>query len=186
MENKLTKIYTKTGDKGSTSLLGGTRVPKYHIRIEAYGNADELCSYIGLIRDFSNNQAIKDDLLIVQEKLFVLQALLSCEDKSFYEKLPQLTNSDVSWLESKIDKMNESLPELKYFVLPGGNAANSFSHVARCICRRTERIVIQLSEQYPIEENLYIYLNRLSDYLFVLARYIALDNKIDEIKWKPK
>lgn len=186
MENKLTKIYTKTGDKGSTSLLGGTRVPKYHIRIEAYGNADELCSYIGLIRDCTTNKNIKDDLLIVQEKLFELQALLSCEDKSFYEKLPQLNNTDITWLESKIDKMNEVLPELKYFILPGGNMANSFCHVARCVCRRTERIVIHLSEQYPIDEIIYIYLNRLSDYLFVLARFIALDNKIDEITWKPK
>ena len=186
MQNEPSKIYTKTGDKGSTSLLGGTRVPKYHIRIEAYGNADELCSYIGLIRDFTSNKQINDDLLEVQEKLFILQALLSCEDKSFYEKLPQLSLSDITWLENKIDKMNETLPELKAFILPGGNASNSFCHIARCVCRRTERNVIQLSEQYPIDEIIYKYLNRLSDYLFVLARMIAYEAKIEEIFWKPK
>lgn len=180
------KIYTKTGDKGETSLIGGTRVPKYNDRIEAYGTVDELNSYIGLIRDLSENKNINDILLKVQNCLFVLESSLATDPKGkLNRKLPEILESDIQLLEKEIDKMNETLPDLTTFVLPGGDVVSSHCHVARSICRRAERITIKLSSTQPLESLDIKYLNRLSDYLFVLARNIIHQNGGDEIPWKP-
>lgn len=169
------KIYTKKGDKGKTSLLGGKRVPKYHIRVEAYGIIDELKSYLGLVRDFQGNEFLNKLIYKIQEKLIIIEALLACEDIEINRKLPQISEEDVKFLEFEIDKMDKLLPKLKSFIIPGGNIASSHTHVARCICRRAERIVIKLSEETEVKEIIIKYLNRLSDYLFVLARFIFLD-----------
>ncbi|PJA06854.1 MAG: ATP:cob(I)alamin adenosyltransferase [Flavobacteriales bacterium CG_4_10_14_0_2_um_filter_32_8] len=180
------KIYTKTGDKGQTSLFGGKRVAKHHIRIDAYGTVDELNSYIGLIRDQEIAQESIKTLLEIQDRLFTMGSLLATESGNNKVKIPLLINSDVTFLENEIDKMNEQLPEMKSFILPGGNITVSFCHIARCVCRRAERIVSQLSELEIVDEMIIIYLNRLSDYLFVLARKIAKDKGINETPWKAR
>ena len=181
------KIYTKTGDKGSTSLIGGTRVPKYHPRIEAYGTVDELKSYIGLIRDQDIAEDIKELLLIIQDRLFTIESRLAHDpDTKLSRPLPELHEEDVTRLETAIDHMNESLEPLSSFILPGGHVAVSHCHVARCICRRAERITIRLSELHPVEILNIKYLNRLSDYLFVLARKIGKDLDAPETLWNPK
>lgn len=178
------KIYTKTGDKGETSLIGGKRVPKYHERIEAYGTIDELNSYIGLIKDLTENKSVKLLLLHIQDRLFTLESLLAEDTETSTQMLPQLYEKDIELLEKEIDKMNEQLPVLTSFILPGGHPLVSHCHIARCICRRGERLVIKLSENYKISELCIKYLNRLSDFLFVLARKLGNDMGAIEEKWK--
>ena len=184
--NKEWKIYTKTGDKGETSLIGGTRVPKYHDRIEAYGTVDELNSFIGLIRDHDIDDVSKAVLLQIQECLFVVESSLATDqDAEIHRSLPMVTEFDIEMLEKEIDRMNASLPALTNFVLPGGNLVSSYCHVARTICRRAERITIKLSQSFRVSEMDLKYLNRLSDYLFVLARFFVYSNSDTEIEWKP-
>lgn len=181
------KIYTKTGDKGTTSLIGGTRVPKYHPRIEAYGTVDELNSYIGLIRDHDISEDKKELLLHIQDRLFTLESQLAHDPETKLRRpLPQLEEADIKRLEEAIDKMNEDLEALSSFILPGGHIVVSHCHVARCICRRAERMSIRLSELHPVESLNIKYLNRLSDYLFVLARKIGKDFNAPETPWNPK
>lgn len=178
------KIYTKSGDKGQTSLIGGKRVPKYHLRIEAYGTIDELNSFVGLLRDQDIHNHYKSVLLEIQNKLFIAESLLARDEEAPHIKLPCLTEEDVTMLEREIDEMNLYLPELQNFILPGGHPSVSYAHVARCICRRAERIVISLSEQMQVPEIIVKYINRLSDYFFVLARKLAVDNDVADILWK--
>jgi cob(I)alamin adenosyltransferase len=180
------KIYTKTGDKGQTSLIGGTRVPKYHTRIEAYGTVDELNSYIGLVRDQQIDAASRDILLHIQDRLFTIGSLLASDPGKSKMKLPSLGEEDVTLLENEIDKMNEKLPEMRSFILPGGHTTVSFCHISRCICRRAERMIIRLSEAEPVENTVIIYMNRLSDYLFVLARKLSADLGVEDEPWKPR
>lgn len=177
------KLYTKTGDAGYTSLIGGTRVPKYHLRIKSYGTVDELNSYIGLIRSQEIDE--KDRLMLkeIQDRLFTIGASLAADPEKSKMKIPDLQLADIELLETEMDRMEAILPELKHFILPGGNNAISFCHLARCICRRAERITIQLSESSFVEEKVKIYLNRLSDYLFMLARKIGFDQNIAENAW---
>lgn len=181
------KIYTKTGDKGQTSLIGGTRVPKHHIRIEAYGTVDELNSHLGLIRDcLSNNKETTGQILEIQDRLFTIGSILASDPTKSKMKIPELIDTDVEFLEKAIDKMNETLPEMRSFVLPGGNQVISFTHIARCVCRRAERCTIQLSEESKVNDVVLKYLNRLSDYLFVLSRKLTFDLKAVETPWKPR
>ena len=177
------KIYTKTGDKGQTSLFGGKRVPKYDLRIEAYGTVDELNSYIGLIRDQKIDKESFTVLIEIQDRLFTLGSILATEPGNEKVKVPQLIEGDVELLEKEIDKMNEVLPEMRSFVLPGGHTTVSFCHIARCVCRRAERLVSQLSEQEEINPLTFKYLNRLSDYLFVLSRKFSNDLNATETPW---
>ncbi|MEZ2334443.1 cob(I)yrinic acid a,c-diamide adenosyltransferase [Mucilaginibacter sp. RCC_168] len=180
------KIYTKTGDKGFTSLIGGTRVAKHHIRIESYGTVDELNSYIGLIRDQDITDHDKDILKQIQDRLFTIGSSLAADPERSKMVIPDLYMTDVELLEQEMDAMNEKLPELRHFILPGGNNTISFCHIARCICRRAERITVHLAEESPVDEKVNIYLNRLSDYLFTLARKIANEHKIPENQWIPR
>lgn len=180
------KIYTKTGDKGETSLFGGKRVPKYDLRINAYGTSDELNAFVGLIRDQAISQHYKEILLNVQDKLFVLGATLAADPDKPKLKKPDLSTDDVLLLENEIDKMNEELPEMTHFILPGGHTTVSYCHIARCVCRRCERLVIELASQTEVDNTVIQYLNRLSDYLFVLGRKIAKDLDVEEIKWISK
>lgn len=180
-----TKIYTKTGDKGQTSLIGGTRVPKFDVRIEAYGTVDELNSFIGLVRDQKIDLHSIEALIEIQDRLFTIGSLLAADEKNKMP-LPQISETDILFLEKEIDQMNESLPEMKSFVLPGGHVAVSYCHVARCVCRRAERTVLQLNEKESVDELIYKYLNRLSDYLFVLSRKITHDLGVQETPWKPR
>jgi cob(I)alamin adenosyltransferase len=182
------KIYTKTGDKGSTALIGGTRIPKSHIRIEAYGTIDELNSWIGNISDLINFENEKLLLKEIQDRLFTIGSSLACDpNKETKLHIPDLHDSDIELLEKNIDKMNEVLPELKNFVLPGGNAIASSCHVVRCVCRRAERICVAMQEENEfVDKKVIIYLNRLSDYLFVFARYILQKNKGVETVWNPR
>ncbi len=179
------KIYTKTGDKGFTSLIGGTKVPKYDLRIESYGTVDELNSYIGLVRDQEISDHHKDILMMIQEKLFVIGAILASDPEKSRMKLPEISMEDVSVLEREIDAMDEVLPELRHFVLPGGSTTVSFCHIARCVCRKAERFTVHLAEESVVPGIILVFLNRLSDYLFVLARKLCFDSGISEIKWLP-
>jgi cob(I)alamin adenosyltransferase len=180
------KIYTKTGDKGQTSLIGGTRIPKFDIRIEAYGTIDELNSNIGLVRDQEMDEQSKNTLIEIQDRLFTIGSLLAADPEKNKMVLPQILESDIELLEKEIDDMNEQLPEMKSFVLPGGHSTISFCHLARCVCRRAERCVLRLNEVQPVNELIYKYLNRLSDYLFVLSRKFTQDLKATETPWKPR
>ncbi|MGM5470781.1 cob(I)yrinic acid a,c-diamide adenosyltransferase [Flavobacteriaceae bacterium LMO-SS05] len=187
------KIYTKTGDKGTTALFGGTRVPKHHIRIESYGTVDELNSYIGLIRDQEIDEHHKEVLVTIQDKLFTVGAVLATDpEKSILKNgkarlnIPKVAELDVKQLEDEMDKMNEDLPPITHFVLPGGHQTVSFCHMARCVCRRAERLASALNEFEPVQPETLKYLNRLSDYLFVLARKLSNDLQAKEIKWIPK
>ena len=187
------KIYTKTGDKGTTSLFGGTRVAKHHIRINSYGTVDELNSWLGLLRDQEMNEHSRKMLIITQDKLFTVGAILATDPekarlKSGKERvnIPRITYSDVEQLENEIDNMNESLPPMTHFILPGGHTTVSYCHIARTICRRAERMVTLLHENEPVDVMILTYLNRLSDYLFILARKLSFDLKADEIKWIPE
>ncbi|RYF10748.1 MAG: cob(I)yrinic acid a,c-diamide adenosyltransferase, partial [Flavobacteriales bacterium] len=171
------KIYTKTGDKGQTSLIGGTRVPKYHVRIDSYGTVDELNSYIGLIMcqeiEAHHHAVLKE----IQDRLFTIGSSLASDPERSKMKIPDLLETDITLLEKEMDAMNEVLPALKHFVLPGGNTVVSYCHLARCVCRRAERLTVQLAEESFVDSNITIYLNRLSDYLFVLARKLNADAK---------
>ncbi len=180
------KIYTKTGDKGDTSLLGGTRVPKSDLRIDAYGTVDELNSHIGLLRDQTVNQGREDFLIQIQERLFTLGSSLAADPSKGNIVKPDLTENDITALERAIDKMEEQLPELKNFVLPGGHESVSICHIARNICRRSERIVVALSNESEVDPLVIQYLNRLSDYLFSLSRMMSQELKAKEIPWKPR
>ena len=182
------KIYTKTGDLGQTSLIGGTKVAKSHIRIESYGTIDELNSYIGLVSDQIEFTEIKVTLKEIQDRLFTIGSSLATDpEKDSKMKLPDLKEEDILYLEQQIDRMNEALPVMKNFILPGGHVAVSTSHIARCICRRAERLCVNLKEHEEFIDPVVIkYLNRLSDYLFVLARYIGHLLQVEEITWKPR
>ncbi|MCF8365586.1 MAG: cob(I)yrinic acid a,c-diamide adenosyltransferase [Bacteroidales bacterium] len=181
------KIYTKTGDKGETSLIGGTRVPKFHERIEAYGTLDELNSFIGLIRDQDIDEHSKEMLIEIQDRIFTAESLLAQDtDRPPLRKLPQIIEDDVVKLELEIDKMNETLPPLSNFVLPGGHPVVSYCHIARTICRRAERFTLKLSQKYDVDELVIKYLNRLSDYLFVLSRKMTIDFNAIETPWKAR
>ena len=178
------KIYTKTGDKGLTSLFGGARLPKHHIRIEAYGTADELNAHIGLLRDYLSHWQLCEWLLNIQDRLFVLGSNLALDPNSKL-KVPPLKVADVKYLERAIDQMELELEPLKTFILPGGHIHTSQAHVCRCVCRRAERLVVALAEiEEKIDPILVQYLNRLSDFLFVLARFISKENGVGEIAWK--
>ncbi len=180
------KIYTKTGDKGTTDLIGGTRVPKYHKKIEAFGTVDELNSFVGLIRDNTENKHIREVLIKIQEHLFILESLLAKDGSKLRESLPDLDDSDVELLEKEIDAMNEQLSPLTSFLLPGGHPTVSFCHIARTVCRRAERLTIKLNETYIVGTLAVRYLNRLSDYFFVLARKFSKDLNVPENLWKPR
>ncbi len=187
------KVYTKTGDKGTTALFGGTRVPKHHIRIESYGTIDELNSHIGLVRDQNIHQDYKTVLIEIQDRLFTVGAILATPPeketlKNGQPRLQQLgiKESDIEYLEKEIDTMEEILPQMTHFVLPGGHTTVSYCHIARCVCRRAERLATHLNDIEPIDEFVIKYLNRLSDYLFVLARKLSYDLKVDEVKWIPR
>lgn len=178
------KIYTKTGDLGETSLLGGIRVPKSNIRITSYGNVDELNSWIGLVNNVVVNERSKETLCRVQNTLFTIGSHLASSEKSHF-KLPELKEEEIALLEEEIDFMNETLPELQAFILPGGHVHVSYCHLARTVCRRAERSVVELHQTEKVAPIIIAYLNRLSDYLFVLSRKIANDLGATEIEWKP-
>lgn len=187
------KIYTKTGDKGTTSLFSGTRVPKHHIRIESYGTIDELNSHIGLVKDQEIQPETRDILNRIQDRLFTIGSTMATEPEKATLKsgkprlnIPSISEEDILLLENEMDKMNEVLPEMTHFVLPGGHQAVSFCHIARCVCRRAERIATALYEISPFDELVLKYLNRLSDYLFVLARKLSQDLHAKEVKWIPE
>ena len=180
------KIYTRKGDTGTTQLIGGTRVPKHHVRIEAYGTVDELNSWMGLVRDQITDDQQRDLLKEIQDRLFTIGSLLASDPEKSKMKLPDLQEEDVILLEKEIDRMTDEIPPLKSFVLPGGVAANSFCHITRCVCRRAERITVHLNEIAGVDPLILKYLNRLSDYLFVLARKISRDSGSVEIPWKPR
>ncbi|WP_339660867.1 cob(I)yrinic acid a,c-diamide adenosyltransferase [uncultured Polaribacter sp.] len=187
------KIYTKTGDAGTTALFGGTRVKKYNLRIESYGTVDELNSYIGLIKDQEISQEIKNTLLKIQNELFTLGSMLATPPdketlKNGKERLniPKVDENSILFLETEIDKMETELPQMTHFILPGGHQAVSFCHIARCVCRRAERLSVELNDQETLNNDILKYLNRLSDFLFVLARKLYKDLSIEEIKWIPE
>lgn len=182
------KIYTKTGDLGKTSLIGGTKVSKSNLRIEAYGTVDELNSHIGLVADHNTDEQTKSILKEIQDRLFTIGSSLACDpDKEPRMKIPDLKETDIVFLEKEIDRMNEVLPDMTSFILPGGHIAVSSTHVARCVCRRTERLCVSLQDHELFVDPLVIkYINRLSDYLFVLARYTSFILKVPEVMWKPR
>ena len=180
------KIYTKTGDKGLTSLIGGTRVRKSHARIESYGTVDELNSWMGVLRDQPVNESRQELLAEIQDRLFTIGSTLAADPGKSKMVLPDLRDEDITLLEQEMDRMNEALPELRVFVLPGGHQSVSFGHVARCVCRRAERLVIALDEESPVDERIIKYLNRLSDYLFTLCRQMTQDLGAEETPWKPR
>jgi len=185
------KIYTKTGDQGKTSLYGGTRVKKSNLRIDAYGTVDELNSYVGLVKDQLEDETVIEDLLRIQNKLFALGAMLATpldkeklKDGSDRLKIEKIEETEIQFLESRMDTMNERLEPMTHFILPGGHTIVSFCHIARCVCRRAERITVELADSEEINAYILIYLNRLSDYLFVLARKLTKDYKVTEVPWK--
>ncbi len=187
------KVYTKTGDQGTTALFGGTRVPKDHARIESYGTVDELNSYIGLIRDQEMNAHYKDILIEIQDRLFTVGAILATPPEKEVMKNGELrlqnlgiVETDIELLETEIDTMEDSLPQMTHFVIPGGHTTVSYCHIARCVCRRAERLAVHLSHNEPVAPIAIKYLNRLSDYLFVLARKLTFDLHADEVKWIPR
>ena len=186
------KIYTKTGDDGTTSLFGGTRVKKHHIRIESYGTIDELNSWLGLIRDQKIDLHTKETLQLIQNKLFTVGAVLATDPEKAQLKngkerlnIEKIKTEDIELLEQEIDAMEASLTPMTHFILPGGHQTVSYCHISRTVCRRAERMATHLYEQEPFEENVLLFINRLSDYLFVLARKLSMDLKAKEIKWIP-
>ncbi|MDX1602874.1 MAG: cob(I)yrinic acid a,c-diamide adenosyltransferase [Salinimicrobium sediminis] len=187
------KIYTKTGDKGTTALFGGTRVPKHHIRIESYGTVDELNSHLGMLRDQQIDEHSHEILLRIQDRLFTIGSTLATDPEKAVLKsgkqrleIPKVSIEDIELLEQEMDKMNEELPPMTHFVLPGGHQTVSVCHIARCVCRRAERLATALYEIEPFEDTVLQYLNRLSDYLFVLARKLSQDLQANEIQWIPQ
>lgn len=187
------KIYTKTGDAGTTALFGGTRVPKHNIRIESYGTVDELNSYMGLIRTQDIDSKSKEIIISIQDRLFTVGSILATDPakallKSGKDRLniPKIEEEDITLLETEMDRMNDELPPMTHFILPGGNTTVSYCHIARTVCRRAERRATLLNENEPIDERVLKYLNRLSDYLFVLARKLSKDTNAEETQWIPK
>ena len=179
------KVYTRTGDKGGTSLFGGTKVEKDHVRIDAYGNVDELNSFIGLLRDQPGiGEEIANQLFEIQKKLFSIGTILATEKAPKGFSLPTVETKDILWLENSIDKFSEKLPELKNFILPGGHQVVSLCHVCRTVCRRTERGIVKLGQDNEINENLLAYVNRLSDYFFVLGRKLSQMLGVSEVTWQ--
>ncbi|MFN5418104.1 MAG: cob(I)yrinic acid a,c-diamide adenosyltransferase [Flavobacteriia bacterium] len=180
------KIYTKKGDTGTTQLIGGTRIPKHSLRIESYGTVDELNSYIGLIRDQEINPEYKSQLIEIQDRLFTIGSSLAADPEKSTMKLPEINEADVDFLEKIMDEMDALLPPMTSFVLPGGHTTVSYCHLARCVCRRAERIVSHLNDLEKINPIVLKYLNRLSDYLFVLSRKLTQDLGAEEQAWKPR
>ncbi|WP_298488260.1 cob(I)yrinic acid a,c-diamide adenosyltransferase [uncultured Maribacter sp.] len=187
------KIYTKTGDKGTSALFGGTRVPKHHIRLDSYGTIDELNSWIGLIRDQEIDSISKQTLLTIQDKLFTVGAILATDPEKAVLKngkerlsIPKISDADITFLEDNMDTMETQLPQMTHFILPGGHTTVSYCHIARTVCRRAERMISFLNENEPTDGNVLSFINRLSDYLFVLARKLSFDLKAEEIKWIPE
>jgi cob(I)alamin adenosyltransferase len=180
------KIYTKKGDTGTTQLIGGTRVPKHALRIESYGTIDELNAHLGLIRDQEINPLYINQILEIQDRLFTMGSLLAADPETNTMKLPELSESDVIFLENSMDEMDANLPEMKSFVLPGGHSTVSYCHIARCVCRRAERITDNLNEISSVDPIILKYLNRLSDYLFVLSRKLSQELNVNESPWKPR
>ncbi len=179
------KVYTKTGDTGTTGLFGGGRVSKSHYRVEAYGTVDELNAYIGMVRDQDQNEGRKALFVAIQNQLFSIGAHLATASDAGKAKLPKLSEDSVTQLENAIDQMDEALPPMKFFVLPGGHPTVSFCHIARCVCRRAERLSVALDHEEPVPQLVIKYLNRLSDYLFVLSRKISQELDVEETPWKP-
>jgi len=177
------KVYTKKGDRGTTGLIGGTRVLKSSLRIEAYGTVDELNAHIGLLRDLVVDTELIDQLLEIQDRLFTMGSLMAADPVKSRMKLPVLNSQDVENLEQWIDAMDAELEPMRAFILPGGHPTVSHSHIARCVCRRAERIAVNLNQAEPIDEILIQYLNRLSDYIFTLGRKLAHDLKAEEKPW---
>jgi cob(I)alamin adenosyltransferase len=180
------KIYTKTGDQGTTALFGGKRVSKDDLRIDTYGTIDELNSWIGLVRDQEVNQPRHDVLVEIQDRLFTIGSILATEPGNTKVKIPALSEADTQHLEKEIDTMEAGLAPLRFFVLPGGHQAVSFCHLARTVCRRAERLAISLHHTEGVPSDVIKYLNRLSDYLFVLSRQMTQDLNAPETPWKPR
>ncbi len=180
------KIYTKTGDAGTTSLFGGKRVSKSDLRIDTYGTVDELNAFVGLLRDQEVNQKRKEILAEIQDRLFTIGSMLATEPGNTKVKIPTLVEADIAFLEKEIDAMDAMLEPMRFFVLPGGHASVSFGHVARTVCRRAERLVIALNQVDPVAPLVIQYLNRLSDYLFVLCRKMAKELHVEETPWHPR
>jgi cob(I)alamin adenosyltransferase len=187
------KIYTKTGDDGTTGLFGGTRVPKHHIRIDSYGTVDELNSWLGLIRDQDIDPIYQQQLTSIQEHLFTVGAILATDpEKEILKngknrlKITKVSTIEIEFLERAIDEMDSQLPPMTHFILPGGHTTVSYCHIARTVCRRAERISTLLYQNEPFDKNVLSFINRLSDYLFVLARKLSYDLQANEIKWIPK
>lgn len=181
------KIYTKTGDDGTTGLIGGHRVKKTDIRLEAYGTVDELNSWIGLIRSCPNNYSVNQDLIYIQRSLFTICAHLATDRENAIGEIAYIspiTEEQSAFIESCIDKLNSELPELSNFIIPGGSQFAAYCHVSRTVCRRAERRILSLAENTHIDKNILIFVNRLSDYLFTLARYCSFKQDVDEIIWK--
>lgn len=179
------KIYTKTGDQGETGLFGGTRLPKDHIRIESYGTVDELNAHVGMLRDHVEDGGLRDLLKKIQDRLFTIGSNLASDPEKELPT-PDILDADIELLEQEMDRMDETLPELRNFILPGGHPAVSWCHLARCVCRRAERRVITLTQQESVAEIIIRYLNRLSDYFFMLGRYLAQQVKAEEVVWKAR
>lgn len=182
------KIYTKTGDLGKTSLIGGTKVPKSSLRIESYGSVDELNSQIGFLSDVIQDEKSVSVLREIQDRLFTIGSSLACDpEKETKMKLPDLHEEDIVFLENEMDLMNEVLPEMRSFILPGGHIACSSAHIARCVCRRAERVCVRMQEENMEVPPIVIkYLNRLSDYLFTISRYASHIHNTPEIAWKAR
>lgn len=180
------KIYTKKGDSGTTALFGGTRVPKHHLRIEAYGTVDELNAYVGLLADQEIAAKYKTLLRSIQDRLFTVGATLAADPSKDNLITPDISAADIVLLEQEMDEMDGQLPPLTNFILPGGHTIVSYSHLARCVCRRAERMTVALKEVSPVPDVVVQYLNRLSDYLFVLGRKLAQDLAVDEVVWRPR
>jgi cob(I)alamin adenosyltransferase len=184
MVYKDSKIYTKKGDRGETSLIGGSRVLKSDLRIEAYGTLDELNSFVGMIRDFAVDQEQKDIIGSIQSHIFIAESIYAADSETSLLPLPKLTDSDIELLEHEIDRMNEHLPALKNFIIPGGHPVVSYCHIARTVCRRAERILVRIDHKGSDYELVVKYINRLSDYLFVLARFVGRELGVGEQIWK--
>lgn len=178
------KIYTKKGDEGQTSILGGIKLPKHHIRIEAYGTVDELNANVGLLRDQDISDSTKNDLISIQEILFTIGSHLATDKAKTSFSLPSIEEKHIEFLEKKIDEMEEGLPAMTNFLLPGGHSAVSQCHVTRCVCRRAERWISAFNENTAVDAVILKYMNRLSDYFFVLSRQIAQNHKVTEVPWK--
>ncbi len=180
------KIYTKTGDQGMTSLYGGDRVSKSDLRIETYGTVDELNAWLGLIADTCSIKKLTEDLREIQQKLFVIGAMLAVKNHSVFLPVKKISEKEISKIEKKIDFITTQLDQMTHFILPGGTPSASYAHIARCVCRRSERLCVQLGKENFVEQHIVIYLNRLSDYLFCVARLIVKEQGLEEIKWIPE